>query len=302
MIKLSAIICTYNREKYLPIAIDALLNQKGVVFGDFEIVIVNNNSTDNTEKIVLAYKENINKIPFIYSKETKQGLSNARNNGINVSNGSLLAFLDDDAFADENYIKNVLEYFESNPNIKAIGGRIMLHFEEKKPVWYTNYLGSLLGYFNPWSEPRFFNKKQYPRGSNMVYRRELFKKYGVFNPELGRIGTGMLGSEEKDMFHRIYSGNEAIYYLPKAVIYHLVPVERTETSFLRRQSIGVGKSERIRILYTHVGFTRKTLEEIIKWKVSFFLFLFYVLTFRPAKGNMLMCFRYWVYIGLRGKE
>lgn len=302
MVKLSAIICTYNREKYLPLALDALIKQKGVAKSDFEIVIINNNSKDRTEEISLSYQKKYTEIPFVYATESKQGLSHARNKGIEVSNGELLAFLDDDAFADENYIKDVLDYFELNKHIKAVGGRILLHFETQKPAWYTNYLGSLLGYFNPWDEPRFFNKKQYPRGSNMVYKSDLFKKYGVFNPELGRIGAGMLGSEEKEMFQRIYSGNEAIYYLPKAVIYHMVPVERTLTPFLRTQSVGVGKSERIRILTTKVGFTKKIIEEIIKWKVSFILFLFYMFTFRPAKGNMLIRFRYWVFLGLRGKE
>ncbi len=302
MVKLSAIICTYNREKYLPMAIDALLNQKGVEPGDFEIVIVNNNSTDYTEEISLSYKEKSKNIHIEYSTETKQGLSHARNKGIEVSNGYLFAFLDDDAFAHENYIKDVLTFFQLLPNVQAVGGRILLHFEQTKPAWYTHYLGSLLGYYNPWEKIRVFNKKQYPRGSNMVYRKELFEKYGVFNPELGRKGEGMLGSEEKEMFQRIYSGNELIYYLPEAVIYHMVPIERTLTPFIRKQSIAVGKSERIRIVSTGTGFGKKILEEIIKWGVSKALFLWYLFTIRPAKGWMLLKFRYWVFLGLRGKE
>ena len=301
MVKLSAIICTYNREKYLPIAIDALLNQKGVEPGDFEIVIINNNSTDRTEEISNSYIEKNLKIPFVYTTETKQGLSHARNKGIEVSNGNLLAFLDDDAFAHENYIRDVLSFFEKSPEVQAVGGRILLHFEENKPSWYTHYLGSLLGYFNPWDEIRVFNKKQYPRGSNMVYKKELFEKYGVFNPELGRKGDGMLGSEEKEMFQRIYAGNELIYYLPEAVIYHMVPVERTLSPFIKTQSIAVGKSERIRIITSNAGFGKKIMEELIKWGVSKILFLFFLITFRPAKGIMLLKFRYWVYLGLRNK-
>lgn len=282
-------------------AIDALLNQQGVEPGDFEIVIVNNNSTDRTEEISKSYLEKKHNFPFVYTIETKQGLSHARNKGIEVSNGNLLAFLDDDAFAHENYIKDVLTFFKENPEVKAVGGRILLHFETKKPSWYSNFLGSLLGYFNPWDHLRVFNKKQYPRGSNMVYKKELFEKYGVFNPELGRKGAGMLGSEEKEMFQRIYTGNELIYYLPEAVIYHMVPLERTLTPFIRTQSVAVGKSERIRILSTNVGFSKKIIEEIIKWGISNALFLFYLFTFRPAKGIMLIKFRYWVFLGLRGK-
>ena len=282
-------------------AIDALLNQKGLEPGDFEIVIINNNSTDRTEEIAKKYIEKNISIPFVYATENKQGLSHARNKGIEVANGYLLAFLDDDAFAHENYIKDVLNFFDTLPKVQAVGGRILLHFEDTEPSWYTHFLGSLLGYFNPWSEVKVFNKTQYPRGSNMVYRKELFEKYGVFNPELGRIGEGMLGSEEKEMFQRIYSGNELIYYLPEAVIYHMVPVERTLTPFIKKQSIAVGRSERIRILTTNSGFGKKILEELFKWGVSKMLFFYYLCTFRPAKGIMLLKFRFWVYQGLKGK-
>ncbi len=301
MLKLSVIICTYNREKYLPLAIEALLKQKCINLSDFEIIIVNNNSTDNTENIALSEQKKSKEINIIYVTEQKQGLSNARNKGIEVANGTLLAFLDDDAFACENYIQRVFDFFEKYKDAKAVGGRILLHFEVQKPDWYTNYLGSLLGYFNPWNELRVFNKKQYPRGSNMVYKRELFDKYGGFNPELGRKGESMLGSEEKEMFQRIYSGNEKIYYYPDAIIEHIVPVERTLTPFIKTQSIAVGKSERIRIVATNKGIYNKVFEEFIKWNASIVLCLFFILTLRQAKGIMLLRFRYWVWLGLNEK-
>jgi glucosyl-dolichyl phosphate glucuronosyltransferase len=302
MVKISAIICTYNREKYLPGAIEALLLQKNISVSDFEIVIINNNSTDRTEEIVNDYLQKNSSYRFTYSVETKQGLSHARNKGIEVSKGKLLAFLDDDAYAHKNYIHDVLDFFDHNPLIQAVGGKILLHFEQKEPLWYTPYLGSLLGYFNPWNKPRFFNKKQYPRGSNMVYKKELFNKYGVFNPALGRIGSGMLGSEEKEMFQRIYSGNEKIYYLPEAVIYHMVPIERTTIPFIKNQSMAVGRSEHIRIQTTNKGLAKKIMEEIIKWGISKILCIYYIITLRPLKGLMLLRFRYWVFLGLKGKN
>jgi hypothetical protein len=82
----------------------------------------------------------------------------------------------------------------------------------------------------------------------------------------------------------------------------MVPIERTLIPFIRKQSIAVGKSEHIRIKHARSGFGKKIVEELFKWGVSKALFFFYLFTFRPAKGIMLLKFRYWVFLGLRGKE
>ena len=132
----------------------------------------------------------------------------------------------------------------------------------------------------------------------MVFHKTLFEKYGIFNPNLGRIGRNMMGSEEKDMFQRIYNGNELVYYLHTAVIYHLVPDFRTEINFVKKQSIGVGLSEHVRIMQSHSGVFSKIISELIKWLVSFILLAFYTLQLKPAKGIMLIRFRYWVLKGL----
>lgn len=302
MVKISLIICTYNREKYLPDAIESLINQKEINPGEIEIVIIDNNSTDNTEVICNGLIARSNDTPIYYFKEHKQGLSHARNRGIEVSNGLLLAFLDDDAFAHEKYVRHTLDFFGQNTGVTAAGGVILLHFENKEPAWYSHYIGSLLGYFCPWENSRAFDKKQYPRGSNMIFRRELFRKYGFFNPELGRKGEGMLGSEEKEMFGRIYSGNENVWYFPQAVIYHIIPDSRLSRQFIRKQSVAVGKSERIRVGKNRNEKLKKFYEESLKWMYSVILFLFYLTTIRPSKGVFLLQFRYWVFLGLRGKE
>ncbi|GAB4455018.1 MAG: glycosyltransferase family 2 protein [Bacteroidales bacterium] len=298
---ISHIICTYNRAEYLPKALEALAHQNYPDYNDFEVVIINNNSTDNTQEIVDSFIKQYPDVKVVYAHEKKQGLSNARNKAIEVSNADWLAFLDDDAYVDADYTLNLVNFIKSTPTIKAIGGPILLDFESPIPTWYTHYLGSLFGYFKPYSTSRYFSKNFYPRGSNMIFHKTLFKKYGIFNPNLGRIGRNMMGSEEKDMFQRIYNGNELVYYLHTAVIYHLVPDFRTEIDFVKKQSIGVGLSEHVRILQSNSGVFSKIISEVLKWSVSFILLAFYTLQLKPTKGIMLIRFRYWVLKGLTTK-
>ncbi|MBK9190016.1 MAG: hypothetical protein IPM77_00155 [Crocinitomicaceae bacterium] len=175
-----------------------------------------------------------------------------------------------------------------------------MHYESVIPKWENKYLNSLLGYFNLGDEMKIFPKTDYPRGSNMSFRTDVFQKAGMFNTELGRIGKGLGGGEEKDMFKRIYQLKDLkVIYIPNAVVYHCVPVERTTAAFIKNQAIGTGKSERIRV--RHEGF-KSTLSrfmvEFVKWGASFILFFVYLFKATPAKGIMIVRFRYWVTRGL----
>lgn len=299
---ISYAICTYNRERFLPIALDAIARQKGDYCHLFELIVVDNNSTDSTPNIVQQFSEKHPHIQVVYTTEAKQGLSHARNKAIEVARGEWIAFLDDDAYLDNAYTEQLISFIQSKgQTYKAAGGPILLDFETQPPAWYTHYLGSLLGYFKPYKQSREFTLSYYPRGSNMVFHRSLFERYGLFNPELGRKGYQMLGSEEKDIFQRIYQGGECAYYDVSLVMYHLVPDFRTTIDFIRKQSIGVGISEHLRIKSEGRGVFQKVLSEFFKWMVSFLLCVFYLLQLKPQKGIMLLRFRFWVLKGLTTK-
>ncbi len=303
MLLVSYVICTYNRERFLPIAIASWVQQYGLDWDEAELIIVDNNSTDDTPGVVKRFQQHYPNLRIIYTTEEKQGLSNARNKGIETATADWIAFLDDDAYVDQYYHTNLVSFIKRNADTyKAIGGPILLDFEEKPPRWYTPYLGSLFGYFKPYRHSRDFGEGFYPRGSNMIFHRSLFEKYGNFNPLLGRIGKNMLGSEEKEMFQRIYQGNEKVYYLSSLIMYHLVPEFRTSIDFVKRQAIGVGYSEHFRIQLEKHGLFKKILSECFKWLASIVLLLFYTVQLSPSKGIMLLRFRYWVLKGLLSKN
>ena len=107
----------------------------------------------------------------------------------------------------------------------------------------------------------------------------------------------MLGSEEKELFARMYKMNFLIRYIPSAIVYHTVPPERTTVEFIRKQAISYGRSEKYFRLQ-HGEILRMYYQEIFKWTASFILGFFYTLILHPRKGLMLIRFRYWVNKGM----
>lgn len=296
--KISVAICTYNREKYLPQLFASILSQS-LERSSFEVLLINNNSPGNTQELFAKFSSKNPDIIGRYFLETQQGLSFSRNRALHESNAPCITFLDDDAFIDSNYLKEVLNSFDSYPNVGAIGGPIFLNYESIVPSWENKYLNSLLGYFNKGEELHYFTKSDYPRGSNMSFRTILFEKTGMFDVQLGRIGKNLLGGEEKDLFNRIYDAKIEVLYQPKCIVHHSVPIERTTKQFIKQQALGTGKSEQLRAKTQGImNYLKRIGLEWIKWNASFLLWFVYLLKFQPSKGNMIVFFRYWVTKGL----
>ena len=293
---ISAIISTYNREQYLPKLFKSICEQD---YLNFEILIIDNNSPGNTKELTKIFIKNNPKLKIKYFLETQQGLSFGRNRGIKESRGDLITFLDDDAFISNDYFKKIANYFNQYQHVMAIGGKILLDYTSIIPKWENPYLNSLLGYFNLGNNIKLFKTNNYPRGSNMSFRKDVFNLVGIFNIKLGRIGNKLGGGEEKDIFQRIYNKKLKVLYVPDAIVYHSVPFERTTYSFIKKQALGTGESEYIRV--KNEGIIRlyqRILQEIFKWCLSFVLLFWYLLTFKVQKGWMIITFRFWVSVGM----
>ena len=293
---ISAIISTYNREKYLPKLFRSISKQD---YLNFEIIIIDNNSPGNTKELTEGFIKNNPKLKIKYFLETKQGLSFGRNRGIKEANGDFIIFLDDDAFISNNYFHRISFYFKQYSDVMAIGSKILLDYESIIPKWENPYLNSLLGYFNLGNDVKYFKGNNYPRGSNMSFRKEVFNLVGLFNTRLGRIGNELGGGEEKDIFQRIYNEKLNVLYVPDAVVYHSVPTKRTTVSFIRKQAIGTGEGEYLRVKNEGaISLAKRILQEILKWCFSLVLLFWYFITLRSEKGWMIIRFRFWVTKGL----
>ena len=297
MIEISAIISTYNRAHFLTGLFDSILAQN-IDINRYEIVIVNNNCTDNTEELCYKFISENPDLHITYCIETNQGLSFGRNRGIKEAKGEVITFLDDDAIITENFFEETINFFHRKSHVNAIGGKILLKYLKEKPNWYNPFMASLLGYFNYGDQEKIFTN-DYFKGSNMSFRRSLFEKYEGFNTRLGRVGKNLMGNEEKELFYRLKSYGEEMWYVPSAVALHLVPVERTYSSFIKQQAIGTGTSQRQQALIKgQIAYLRCISNEIIKWGVTIVLMFYYLLTFRWAVATMLVRFRWWVSRGI----
>lgn len=300
---ISVIICTYNRDKYIYNVLKSLALGT-LEHSAYEIILVDNNCTDNTRSEVDHFCNVFPQVTLRYFVETNQGLSHARNRGIRESKGDILVYVDDDATVNPDYLKTYADWFESHPETDAAGGPIIPHYETgSEPKWMTYFIKRLLtGYLYFGDKAKPFPGQNYPGGGNAAYRSRVFEKVGLYNVELGRNGDSLGGGEEKDIFDKMKREGMQFVYLPDAILYHSIPGYKLEADYFNRLTTGIGQSERARTL--RIGkssFRKRLLSELKKWCATIVLWCFYLITFRPGRGNMLIRFRRNVTKALLGK-
>jgi len=240
MSEIAAIICTHNRAEYLGAAIDSLLTQN---FHDFQIIIVDNASTDNTKEIIEARLPNP-KLKYIY--EPVLGLSVARNTGAQATSTPILAYLDDDAEASPQWLQVLVSAYQNNPKLAIAGGQVTLIWPEgiTPPNWISQELSGCLGYYDLGENPLYINNPGLtPRGLNYSIRRTFLEQVGGFDISLGRIGKKLLSNEELYMTELALEQGWQVAYLPEAKVAHHVAPERISPAWFLRRSWWQGVSE-----------------------------------------------------------
>lgn len=288
---LSVILCTYNRERYI---YNVLQSIAAGGFGDYEIVLVNNNSTDGTESECQRFAKDHPEVAMRYCVEKQQGLSYARNRGIMESQGDVLVYVDDDAVVNREYLQTYADFFNRNKEAVAAGGPITPRYDGcEEPSWMSHYTRQLVtGELNLGTREREFPKGAFPGGGNAAYRKSVFNEVGLFNVELGRKGNSLIGAEEKDLFDKMTSRGMKFYYLPNAILYHLIPPKKLTQDYFDRLTHGIGVSERYRTL--QIGkkkYLNRLLKEAVKWGGTMVLWTGFALKGQFSKGNKLVAFR-----------
>lgn len=288
---LSVILCTYNRERYI---YNVLQSIAAGGFGDYEIVLVNNNSTDGTESECQRFAKDHPEVAMRYCVEKQQGLSYARNRGIMESQGDVLVYVDDDAVVNREYLQTYADFFNRNKEAVAAGGPITPRYDGcEEPSWMSHYTRQLVtGELNLGTREREFPKGAFPGGGNAAYRKSVFNEVGLFNVELGRKGNSLIGAEEKDLFDKMTSRGMKFYYLPNAILYHLIPPKKLTQDYFDRLTYGIGVSERYRT--QQIGrkkYLNRLLKEAVKWGGTMVLWTGFALKGQFSKGNKLVAFR-----------
>jgi glycosyltransferase involved in cell wall biosynthesis len=297
--KLSVIICTYNRSNYILDALHSLVQQT-LSHNLFEVLLINNNSTDATESLCKNFAQHIPDFNYRYMVETQQGLSHARNCGIKEASGDILIYVDDDATVNAEYLQAYYSFFEQYPLAMAAGGPVIPVYETKKPRWLSHFTIPLItGYFYKGKKIKAFKKSGFPRGGNAAYRKAVFDKTGYFNVQLGRKGDSLIGAEEKDIFDKMRALRMPFYYLPGAILYHIIPASKLTDAYFNTLTVSLGKSEQLRTrAISKWKYVKRLIIEAAKWGVAIGLCVGYSFLCAPQKGWKLLRFRWNVTKGL----
>ena len=238
--QVSAIICTHNREHYLGAAIDSLLSQN---FADFEVVVVDNASSDLTPDVVKSRLSD-SRLRYIYEPVT--GLSVARNTGATHAKGSILAYLDDDAIASPNWLQTLWNAYQSDDKLAIAGGKVTLIWDEGMvaPVWLSDGLAGNLGAYDLGAAVLYIDRPGLtPRGLNYAVRRTFLEQIGGFDPNLGRVGKNLLSNEELHMTNLALQTGWQVAYLPEALVAHHVSPDRVRRGWFLSRGWWQGISE-----------------------------------------------------------
>ncbi len=289
--KLSIIICTYNRVLFLPDALLSLTKQT-VDKREFEIIVINNNSTDATEQVSLQFEKDYPEYSFQYHIEKSQGLSYARNKGIEVAKGDLIAFIDDDAIAEPEYVAEILNVVESYPEMDSFGGKVLpIYPDKKEPAWMSKYIQGVVSKVDYGEKTGPFDKKKYPVGCNMIFRKELFEELGGFNVDL------KYRSDDKFIFLKLREHNKTILYAPKIIVHHNIDASRLTYDFLVKLCVQIGATEKIRLKDSGSGKFMKFIEYSWKMKASFILALYFMLKGHTMKARYIIMVRWYIMSG-----
>jgi len=235
MIKYSIIICSYNRFKLLTETIDSVLS---VLQNrdDYEILIIDNKSTDATPSLVEKYRsiKTVN-----YFLESQQGLSYARNRGMKEAKGEILLYLDDDIELVDNYFSVCDEIF-LDKSISITGGKV-LPYKVNIPEWLPKKYYYLVSVFDLGDSVKHV---RYIMGGNFAIRKIDSSRIGLYNTALGRNGKILAGGEEIDYQNRATAIGYNIYYHPKQNILHKIN-EKLNKKYVLDYSLEQGKSQRI---------------------------------------------------------
>jgi glycosyltransferase involved in cell wall biosynthesis len=240
--KISVILCTYNRSQSLNRALKSVEASQMRGGADWQVLIIDNNSKDDTRDVAdsFCHREPIH---FRYVFEARQGKSFALNRGIREAAGDVLAFIDDDITVEPNWLSELTKPL-SDPQWAGTGGRVHLPEDFSPPFWMAiegnQSLLSILALFDEGSEPCPLSKP--PIGNNMAFRKEVFAKYGGFRTDLGPAPGSEVRYEDTEFGSRVMSGGEKILYVPSAVVRHAIEERRLKKEYFLAYHFDYGRA------------------------------------------------------------
>lgn len=237
--RISAIVPTHNRSASLVGTLNSLC-QQSLPAEQYEIVVVDNASSDDTPKVIQAWLQSdqaiASGISISYVHEGRLGLHFARHAGVRSAKGDILAFTDDDAVVDVHWLEALLDPYAS-PRVGCVGGKILPRWLADPPAWLMPYATGNLSLLDLGKEkisldwPGIF-------GCNLSVRKSVLYEVGGFNPD--SFGDTWLGDGETGLLCKVMDAKYEIVYTPDAVVWHVIPQQRLTLRYLKSRRANQG--------------------------------------------------------------
>ncbi len=249
--RFSIILCTYNRCNLVLSAL-ASLRRQTLAYHQFEVIVIDNGSTDGTLSAVRTYvsagvqsgrkSEETWQVQCL--AEPQNGLAHARHTGLLAAAGEIAVFLDDDTLADPYFLERLLQAYDET-GADAIGGRVELRWEAPRPHWLTDDLLDMLGYFAPAPHRAQLQEDTSFSSSSFSVRIEALRSIGYFSPFLSKRLHVPTSMEVQDLCHRLSKAGYRLWYEPEAVVAHRAPAARLHRAYFVGRAYWRGRSEEL---------------------------------------------------------
>ncbi|TMG06793.1 MAG: glycosyltransferase family 2 protein, partial [Chloroflexi bacterium] len=224
----SVIVCAYSNER-LPQLKETIASLQKQTYPPSEIVLIIDHNPELQEELERLASDTLRIAP----NSGERGLANARNTGIALAEGEVLAFIDDDAAAESRWLEELVACYQ-DPDVIGAGGRIEPVWEGgRKPAWLPEeFLWTIGCSYRGMAEGSIRNMI----GCNMSFRSSVFEEVGLFNPDIGRLGNQPLGCEETEICIRALERwpGKKIMYAPEALVYHHASLARQTVRYFAR--------------------------------------------------------------------
>ena len=224
-------ICTWNRAPLLSRALDRLTRVRQPP-GGWEVVVVNNDCTDDTERVLEGFA---GRLPLRRASEPRPGLSHARNTAVRHAGGDYVVWTDDDALVDVDWLTAYGRAVERHPEAAIFGGPVRPRFEQTPPPWLSAAWQEISAAFatrDLGDEPFELGDGELPYGANFVIRAREQRRFN-YDPNLGRRRAGGALGEETAVIRAILAAGGTGWWVPDASVEHWIPKERQSVRYLR---------------------------------------------------------------------
>jgi len=239
--RVAAAVCAHNDAAFLADAVASLMRQT-LPERDYEVVVVDNASTDDTGPVLCDLQGRYGRRLRVCWEE-RTGLSHARNLALAVAGAPIVAFIDADAVADPGWLEGILAAFRQAGPVAVVGGPVRIRWDQPRPRWWSSRLDEALNAYEPGREPMVLGYPRYPYGTNFALRVDAAGAVGGFATVLGRCGRTLGAGEEGELCLRLARAGWEIRFAPDVVVHHRTVPDRLSRRYVLRRAFNHGRSQ-----------------------------------------------------------